>query len=53
VYRIAAMADAPARGLLAPFAGLVAAGYLAGLVVLVARRAARRASRRGAGGGAP
>jgi electron transport complex protein RnfE len=52
-YRIAAIAEAPARGLLAPFAGLVAAGYLAGLVVLVARRAARRASRRGAGGGAP
>jgi hypothetical protein len=47
VYRIAAIADAPVRGLLAPFAGLVAAGYLAGLVVLVARRAARRAARRG------
>ncbi len=52
VYRIAAIAEAPARGLLAPFAGLVAAGYLAGLVVLVARRAARRAAHRGTEEGA-
>lgn len=52
VYRLPGIADGPARGLLAPFAGLVAAGYLAGLVVLVVRRAARRAARRGTEGSA-
>lgn len=46
IARLPAIAVAPARGLLEPFAALIAAGYLAGLAVLVVRRAARR---RGAG----
>jgi Na+-translocating ferredoxin:NAD+ oxidoreductase RnfE subunit len=45
VFRLPGLSNAAARGLLAPFAGLIAAGYLAGLVVLVSRRAARRAER--------
>jgi electron transport complex protein RnfE len=44
VFRLPGLEDAPARGLLAPFAGLIAAGYLAGLVCFVARRAAGRAA---------
>ena len=44
VVVIPGLADAPARALLAPFAGLVAAGYLAGLVTFAVRRAARRAA---------
>ncbi len=45
VFRLPGLSDAPARGLLEPFAGLIVAGYLAGLVCFVARRAARRAER--------
>ena len=44
VFRLPGLSDAPARGLLAPFTGLIAAGYLAGLVTAVARRAKRRAA---------
>jgi len=46
---IPALAAAPARGLLAPSAALMIAGYLAGLVVLLVRRR----SRRSAPGGSP
>jgi electron transport complex protein RnfE len=45
--RLPALADAPARGLLSPFAALIAAGYLAGLLALVVRRATRGADRPG------
>lgn len=44
---IPGLAAAPTRALLSPFAGLIAAGYLAGLVTFAVRRAARRT----AGGG--
>jgi Na+-translocating ferredoxin:NAD+ oxidoreductase RnfA subunit len=43
VFRLPGLPDVAARGLLEPFAGLIAAGYVAGLVRLVARCAARRA----------
>ena len=46
---IPGLADAPVRALLAPFAGLIAAGYLAGLVTFAVRRAARRAAGGGVG----
>jgi Na+-translocating ferredoxin:NAD+ oxidoreductase RnfE subunit len=46
VLRLPALSAAPVRGLLAPFAGLIAVGYLAGLVGFVARGAARNAARR-------
>lgn len=42
VFRLPGLSNAPARSLLSPFAGLIAAGYLAGLVTFVARRGARR-----------
>jgi electron transport complex protein RnfE len=43
VFSLPGLSEAPARGLLAPFAGLIVAGYLAGLVSCVASRMARRA----------
>jgi electron transport complex protein RnfE len=49
VVGLPGFAAAPVRGLLMPFAGLIAAGYLAGLVSFVAHRGARRAARGGAG----
>jgi len=45
VFRLPALSEAPARGLLAPFAGLIAAGYLVGLVGHVRRRGVRSATR--------
>jgi electron transport complex protein RnfE len=42
VFRLRGLSEAPARGLVAPCAGLIAAGYLAGLVTVVARRVKRR-----------
>jgi Na+-translocating ferredoxin:NAD+ oxidoreductase RnfE subunit len=49
VFRLPALSEAPARALLAPFAGLIAAGYLAGLVSHFARRAARNKDTRSGG----
>jgi hypothetical protein len=57
VFELQGIADAPARGLLLPLGGLIAAGYLAGLAVLVSRAAergkARRAAARSATAGTP
>jgi Na+-translocating ferredoxin:NAD+ oxidoreductase subunit E len=49
VFGLPGLSEAPARGLLAPFAGLIAAGYLAGLVAWVASRVSRRAGRKTTG----
>ena len=45
---IPGIAGAPARGVLAPSAGLIAAGYLAGLVIAFAQWRERRRGRKGA-----
>ncbi len=42
VIEVRGVAKAPARGLLLPLGGLIAAGYLAGLAALIARVAKRR-----------
>jgi Na+-translocating ferredoxin:NAD+ oxidoreductase RnfE subunit len=44
LINIPGIAAAPAEGLLSPFAALIAAGYLAGFVVLLVRRRARRSA---------
>lgn len=51
VFELRGVAEAPARGLLLPFGGLIAAGYLAGLAVLVLRAVERGKARRPASAG--
>lgn len=46
--RIPGLAEAPARGVLTPSAGLIAAGYLAGLAIAFAQWRERRRGRKGA-----
>ena len=46
VFELRGIANAPARGLLLPLGGLIAAGYLAGFAVFIARAAERGKARR-------
>jgi hypothetical protein len=49
VFVLRSVAGAPARGLLLPLGGLIAAGYLAGFAVVVVRAVERAKARRAAG----